>query len=100
MVRLGLRLRLGLGQRSVKSGPQKFPIRPATFLGMFNVLTIWCKSINTFLRCFWDPMRVPRIENRVPRHRENYHRVPNRENRVPMCPYQVPNIFLKKNELI
>jgi len=37
-----------------------------------------------FLRCFRDPIRVPRIENRVPRIRENNHRVPRiRENRVP-----------------
>jgi len=36
-----------------------------------------------FLRCFRDPFRVPRIENRVPKFRENYHRVPRiRENRV------------------
>jgi len=31
--------------------------------------------ITGFLRCFKDPIRVPRIENRVPRIRENYHRV-------------------------
>jgi len=50
-----------------------------------------------FLRCFRDPIRVPRIENRVPRIRENSHRVPrNRENRVPVGAYWVPNIFLKK----
>jgi len=37
-----------------------------------------------FLRCFRDPIRVPRIENRVPRIRENYHWVPGiKENRVP-----------------
>jgi len=36
------------------------------------------------LRRFRNPSRVPRISNRVPRIRENYHRVPNiRENRVP-----------------
>jgi len=29
-----------------------------------------------FLRRFRDPIRVPRISNRVPRIRENYHRVP------------------------
>ena len=29
-----------------------------------------------FLRRFRDPIRVPRIENRVPRIKENYHRVP------------------------
>jgi len=37
-----------------------------------------------FLRRFRDPILVPRISNRVPRIRENYHRVPKiRENRVP-----------------
>ena len=37
-----------------------------------------------FLRCFRDPIRVPRIENRVTRNGENYHQVLRiRENRVP-----------------
>ena len=37
-----------------------------------------------FLRCFRDPIRVPRISNRVPRIRENCHGVPEiRENRAP-----------------
>jgi len=37
-----------------------------------------------FLRCFRDPIRVPTIENQVPRTSENYHRVPRiGENRVP-----------------
>jgi len=37
-----------------------------------------------FLRRFRDPIRVPRISNRVPRIRENYNRVPKiRENQVP-----------------
>jgi len=41
-------------------------------------------KLNSFLRCFRDLIRVPRIENRVPRIRENYHQVPRiRENRVP-----------------
>jgi len=36
------------------------------------------------LRRFRDPIRVPRISNRVPRIRENYHWVPKiRENLVP-----------------
>ena len=36
-----------------------------------------------FLRYLGNPIRVPRIENWVPRIRENYHRVPRiRENRV------------------
>jgi len=37
-----------------------------------------------FLRRFRDPIRVPRVSNRVLRIRENYHRVPKtRENQVP-----------------
>jgi len=37
-----------------------------------------------FLRCFRDPIQVPRIDNRVPRIRENHHRVHRiKENRVP-----------------
>ena len=37
-----------------------------------------------FLRGFRDPIRVPRISNRVPRIRETYHRVHKiRENRFP-----------------
>ena len=37
-----------------------------------------------FLRRFRDPIRVPRIDNRVLKIGENYHRVPKiRENRVP-----------------
>jgi len=44
---------------------------------MFHVFQV-------FLRRFRDPIRVPRIENRVSRSRENYHRVARiRENRVP-----------------
>ena len=40
--------------------------------------------IAVFLMCFMDPNRVPRIENRDPRIRENLHWVPRfRENRVP-----------------
>jgi len=54
-----------------------------------------------FLRCFRDPIRVPRIENRVPRIRENFHRVPRiKKNRVPTRPYRVPNSLLKKNPAI
>jgi len=37
-----------------------------------------------FFKCFREPIRVPRIEKRVPRIREIDHRVPIfRENRVP-----------------
>jgi len=53
-------------------------------------------GIAGFLRRFRDPSRVPKIENRVPRIREN--RVSTSQtNRVPTGPYRVPNIFLKKN---
>ena len=45
---------------------------------------IWFDYMQGFLRRFRDTIRVPGIENRVPRIRENYHRVPRiRENRVP-----------------
>jgi len=54
--------------------------------------------ISGFLGRFGYPIRVPRIENRLPRITENYHQVPRiRENRVPVGPDRVPNIFLKKN---
>jgi len=50
-------------------------------------LFIWIKlltNIRVFLRHFRDPIRVPRISNRVPTIREIYHRVPKIiENRVP-----------------
>jgi len=47
---------------------------------VFNLL----QNTAGFLRRFRDPIRVPRISNRVPRIRENYHRVLKiRENRVP-----------------
>ena len=36
--------------------------------------SLWAKSV--FLRCFGDPIRVNRTENRVPRISENYHRIP------------------------
>jgi len=50
-----------------------------------------------FLRYFRDPIRLPRISNRVPRVRENHDRVPKlRKNRVPIDPNRVPNIFLTK----
>ena len=40
-------------------------------------------NTRVFLRYFRDPIWVPRIENRVPRIRGNYHQVPRiRENRV------------------
>jgi len=47
----------------------------------------FCRQV--FLRRFRDPIRVPRI-------RENYHRIPKiRKSRVPTDPKRVPNIFLK-----
>jgi len=33
-------------------------------------------NIPVFFKCFREPIRVPRIENRVPRIRGNYHRDP------------------------
>ena len=51
-------------------------------------------KISGFSRCFRDLIRVPRIENQVPRISENYDRVPRiREN-------QVPIIFLKKTLML
>jgi len=44
-------------------------------LCQFGMYIIFC-LLQVFLKCFKDPIRVPRIENRVPRIRENYHRVP------------------------
>jgi len=60
-----------------------------------------CVLPGFFLRCLRDPIRVPRIENRVPRIKENYHQVLRiGENRVPRIresgPYRVLKIFLKK----
>jgi len=51
---------------------------------------------SVFSTCFRDPIRVHRIENRIPRIRENYQRVSRiRENRIGTGPYWVPNNFLK-----
>jgi len=36
-----------------------------------DIITLFMVVLAGFLRCFWDPIRVPRIENRVPRIREN-----------------------------
>jgi len=61
-----------------------------------------------FLKCFRDPILVPRIKIGSLKYRENYrqvpkireHRVPiESRNRVPTNPYRVPNIFLKKTLL-
>jgi len=53
-----------------------------TLLLLVRATYIWAG----FLRCFRDPNRVPRIENRVARIRENYHRIPriikNRVSRI------------------
>jgi len=62
-------------------------IRPATGVGdKPGYQSLWRNfyALSVFLRCFGDLIRVPRIENWVPRIRENYHRVLRiRENRVP-----------------
>jgi len=61
--------------------------------------TLWqrskqCSTQNLYNQSFFsrfrDPIRVSRISNRVPRIRQNYHRVLTNPNRV-------PNIFLKHN---
>jgi len=63
-----------------------------------NLFLLIYGVVRVFLRCFKIPIRVPSIENRVHRIKENYHRIPRiKENRVPTGPYQLPNIFLKKN---
>jgi len=46
-----------------------------------NTSSVWTGLENAlqtrvFLRRFGDPIRIPRIENLVPRIREKYHRVP------------------------
>ena len=62
---------------------------------------VFKKYIQGFLMCFRDPIRVPRIENRVPRIRENYIRgniwTDTAINifRISTGPYWVPNIFQK-----
>jgi len=71
-----------------------------TFLVSFTPAIDRCISIHPivnacFLRCFRDPIRVPTIENRVPRIRENYHRIPTVESEK-SGPYRVFNIFFKK----
>ena len=73
------------------------------FLKYGVFLQIFVFSINrVFLRCFRDPIRVPRISNRVPRIRENYHRALESEKIGSLeseksGPYRVPNLFFKKN---
>jgi len=81
------------------------------YLGLtsFGISVPLCSSVaQGFLRCFRDPIRVLRVESRVPRIRENYHWLPRtRENRAPRIreigslqihtEWRVPNIFLKKN---
>jgi len=60
--------------------------------GVYSEMIINLRMIKTriFLRCFRDPIRVPRI-------RENDLRVPRiRENRVSTGACWAPNIFLKK----
>jgi len=59
--------------------------RPKSFLRGAEIVSAMSNSFKqVVLRRFRDPVRVPRNSNRVPRIRENYHRVPTvRENRVP-----------------
>jgi len=43
---------------------------------MFDLMVSCGLASAVFLRYLRDPIRVPRIENHVPRISENYHRVP------------------------
>jgi len=46
-----------------RSGPRRVPIRPASFPGMFNILTISCKWINAgFLKVFQGHESGPQTE--------------------------------------
>jgi len=49
-----------------------------------------------FLRSLRDPIRVHRIDNRVPRIRNLSTGPQNQRNRVGTGPHWVPNIFLKR----
>jgi len=66
-----------------------------------NLNTI--QPLQGFLRRCRDPIRVPRIANRVPAIRENHHQVPRiKETRVPIIrettgSHRYSNIFHKKN---
>jgi len=52
---------------------------------LFIIFTTYGTITRVFLRRFRDPIRVPRIENRVPIIRENHHGVPRiKENLVPI----------------
>jgi len=67
------------------------------FISKYLCTYQWQLFSKIIISRFFKAYRVPRISNRAPRIRENYHRVPKiRENRVPADPYRVPNIFLKK----
>ena len=80
-------------------------VHKGKFISQFNSSVSTRFATAGFLRRFRDPNQVHRISNRVPRIRENYHRVPKfrqnwvpriREIQVPTDPYWVTNIFLKK----
>ena len=59
-------------------------MREKTCLCTKGGVSNWTGKDRFFLRRFRDQIRVPRISNRVPRIRENYHRVPKiRKNPVP-----------------
>jgi len=64
---------------------QTFKHHISTLASGCNELEVRFMCLNSvFLRCFRDPIWVPRIENRVPRISENHHRVLRiKENRVP-----------------
>jgi len=59
-------------------------INVSGYVAFYQINIFFAYIYQVFLRCFRDPIRVPRIANRVPRIRENHHRVPRiRKNRVP-----------------
>jgi len=64
---------------------------PKQFSLVYRKYAVILEITRVFSRCFRDPIRVPRI-------RENYHRVSRiGENRVPAGPHRLPYISFKKN---
>ena len=72
-------------QRTPKLGRGLDIAGPTVSFGLFEVVRVSLMTrAGFFQRRFRDPIRVPRISNRVPRIREHYHRASKiRENRVP-----------------
>ena len=77
----------------MQGGLQQTVVRIESMAGIWSYRSNFVKNLrlNKFLlRCFRDLIQVPRIEDRVSRNRENHHR-------IPVGPYRVLNIFLKKS---